>query len=270
MFRFRKSLMVFTIFAAAATPPRAAEPLTFYTEEWKPFNYLNDKNEIDGFTTAIIKKIAQNLGTETKTVLVPWSRALDTVQKTKGTAIYSIYRIPERENLFKWVGPIYQVDTMLWGLKSRKLPINSIEDAKGYRISVQASSAYAIALEKKGFDKDKLTLNYSQTDINMVLAGRADLVPLSLFSIGKLNDRAKEFSAGNPGAQNAVPQWQAYAVLASDSIYLGFNHDTPDELIDAWQKELINLKRMPFYKELEKNYILSIVNEAKGIQKAIQ
>jgi len=246
----------------------AAETLTFYTEEWKPFNFTNDRGEIDGFTTAIVKKIAENLETKTATVLLPWSRALDAAQQAKNRVIYSVYRIPERENLFKWVGPIYQVDTMLWGLKSKAFPINSIEDAKKYRISVQADSAYAIALEKKGFDKNKIELNYVQTDIRMVLGGRADLVPLSLFSIGKLNDRAKEFSETEPGVQKSIPQWMAYAVLSTDSVFLGFNKDTADEVVEAWQKELVKLKRVGFYSDMEKVYILPIVNEAKGRPKS--
>ena len=168
MWHNRKATIALAL-SVATLCASAGEALTAYTEEWRPFNFMNENNEIDGFTTAIVRKIAGDLDTKTDIQLVPWSRALDSTQRTKNSLIYSIYRVPERENLFKWVGPICQVDTVLRGIQDRDLPIKNIDDAKKFRITVQANSAYAVALENLGFNKNKLILDYAQTDIKMVL-----------------------------------------------------------------------------------------------------
>ncbi|QTN30385.1 transporter substrate-binding domain-containing protein [Rhodoferax sp. AJA081-3] len=129
MWPTRKGIIALAL-GVATLSASAGEALTAYTEEWRPFNFMNESNEIDGFTTAIVRKIAADLDTKTDIQLVPWSRALEFTQRNKNSLIYSIYRVPERESLFKWVGPIYQVDTMLWGIQDRDLSIKNIEDAK--------------------------------------------------------------------------------------------------------------------------------------------
>lgn len=244
----------------------AGEALTAYTEEWRPFNFMNESNEVDGFTTAIVRKIAGDLDAKIDFQLVPWSRALDLTQRDKNSLIYSIYRVPERENLFKWAGPIYQVDTVLWGILDRDLPIKNIEDAKKFRITVQANSAYAITLENLGFNKDKLILDYAQTDIKTVLRQQADLVPLSIFSIGKLNVQAVEYAQSPRGKSERPVQWRAYAPLSTANLYLAFNKETPDEVIAAWQSELNKLKKSALFRSLEKTHITPLLNEARGIR----
>jgi polar amino acid transport system substrate-binding protein len=265
MWPTRKGIIALAL-CIASLSASAGEALTAYTEEWRPFNFMNESNEVDGFTTAIVRKIAGDLDTRTDIQLVPWSRALDSTQRNKNSLIYSIYRVPERESLFKWVGPIYQVDTVLWGIQDRDLPIKNVEDAKKFRITVQANSAYAIALENLGFNKDKLILDYAQTDIKMVLRQQADLVPLSIFSIGKLNAQALEFSQSPRGKSGPAVQWKAYALLSTANLYLAFNKETPDEVIAAWQSELNKLKKTALFRSLEKTHISPLLNEARGIR----
>lgn len=243
------------------TPAQAGEPLSFFTEEWIPFNFATESGEVDGFTTAIVKRISQKLGTKVSIELQPWSRALKNAQSTKNSAIYSIYRNQEREKFFKWVGPLYQVETVLWGLKEKNLSIKTLEDAKKYTIAVQADSAYITALDKKGFDKKKVMAIYTTQEIEMVIRGVVDLVPLSILSIPKLNVRLKEQQT-KVGVGDV--HWRPYVTLFSDGLYLGFNIDTPDETISEWQKELDRLKASPFYKDLEKTHISPILNDANA------
>jgi len=250
---------MFFSMATLFTQAKAGEPLNFYTEEWIPFNYTNEAGNVDGYTTAIVKKIAQNLGTKVVIKLQPWSRALKSAQSAENKVIYSIYRTQERENLFKWVGPIHKVETVLWGLKENTFSIRNLEDAKKYKIAAQADSAYVTALENKGFDKSKILTNHATQEIEMVIRGVADLVPLSILSITKLNARAKE--QRRKGHAGNV-RWRPYTTLFSDDLYLGFNMETSDATVAEWQQELDRLKGSPFYKGLEKTYISPIVNEA--------
>lgn len=256
--RMRTFAMIFAM-ASLFTQARAGAPLHFYTEEWIPFNYTNEAGNIDGFTTAVVKKIAHNLGTKVEIEVQPWSRALQSAQSAENKVIYSVYRTPEREKLFKWVGPIHKVETVLWGLEESKLSIRNLEDAKQYKIAVQADSAYVTELEKKGFNKSKIVSNYATQEIEMVIRGTADLVPLSILSITKLNARTKDQQSKT---RIGSAHWKPYATLFSDELYLGFNLATPDATVAEWQKELNRLKDSSFYKDIEKTYVSPIVSEA--------
>ena len=241
-------------FSYASYASYADDKLIFLTEEWKPFNFKSNDKEVDGFTVEIVEKIANKLNQNISIDIFPWSRSYNTVLETKKHAIFSIYRTPERETLFKWVGPIYSVDAVLWGLESRKLEIDSLEDAKKYLIIVQKDSAYEEALKARGFKN--YILNAIRTDHKMVLLGRGDLVPLSTLSLDKLKQSAVD--AGMPNEK-----WKAYAVLYSKPVYIAFNINTPEHIIQAWQAELDKIKKDSFYSDIEAKFITPILNPKK-------
>lgn len=87
-------------------------------------------------------------------------------------------------------------------------------------------------------------------------------MPLSILSITKLNARTKKDQKLKGRTANV--HWKPYAHLFSDDLYLGFNIETPDEVVAEWQRELDKLKDSPFYKGIEKTYISPIVHEANA------
>ena len=59
-----------------------ASEVNFVTEVWKPFNFLNDSNQVTGFSTEIIQAISSKLNINPRISLQPWSRSyLDLKQK---------------------------------------------------------------------------------------------------------------------------------------------------------------------------------------------
>ncbi len=241
-----KSFVVLLLSLVLAGPVYAENKLIFLTEEWKPFSFSGQENAVDGFTTAIVKRIACLLGNDISIHVVPWSRAYATVKEKEHHAIFSLYRTKAREEHFKWVGPVYSVDTMLWGLQSRNLDIKDLEDAKKYKIIVQKDSAYEQFLIEKGFKN--YTLNPSRTDVYMVARGRGDLVPLSAFSVDKLKRSMADFVKPDD-------RWKAYTILHRKSLYIGFNKNTSDELVRQWQLELDYLKQHSIFSDLENRFI---------------
>lgn len=240
--------LMFLSFTYAA---QATTKIIFLTEEWKPFNFTSKEKDVVGFSVAIVEKIAKNLNTKISISIHPWSRAYYTALKNKDHAVFSMYRIKPREKLFKWVGPIYQVDTILWGLKSRNLKIKNLEDAKKYRIIVQSDSAYEYAIKERGFRN--YVVNSIQTDAYMVVIGRGDLLPLSAFSLEKLNKVAAD-------AGKSHEKWKDYAVLYSEPLYIGFNINTPDSVIKKWQAELEKIKKSPYFSKLKEKFIEPVIH----------
>ena len=60
----------------------------------------------------------------------PWARGYKMALNEPNTALYSTTRTPERETLFKWVGPLASNDWVMFGKKGTKIKLNNLEDAK--------------------------------------------------------------------------------------------------------------------------------------------
>lgn len=103
--------------------------IVWYTESYPPYNYRNNNGALDGLSIVLLKEMLKVLSTEEslKNVkLVPWARGYKIVS-THGlrNILFSTTRIPERENMFKWVGPIVSTRISVFGLKNSKLLTNT-------------------------------------------------------------------------------------------------------------------------------------------------
>jgi len=90
--------------------PVGSEPfkLTILTEQYPPFNYIED-GELQGLSYELLALMLADLD-QTELLdsiqLVPWSRGYQLVQHQPNTLLFSMVRSAERENLVAWVGPI--------------------------------------------------------------------------------------------------------------------------------------------------------------------
>jgi len=154
-----------------------AADLTYMTEEYPPFNYSKN-GKLMGVAVDLLRAIWLEMGVPEQEILVfPWARAYKMAQTKPGTVLFSTTRNPEREHLFKWVGPIKSNPIGLIAKKDRHIKIDSFRDAKNYKIGTIREDYSETALANKGFDLDsfertaKLISNIKKLDI-----GRIDLL----------------------------------------------------------------------------------------------
>ncbi len=115
----------------------------------------------------------------------PWARAYDEAKTTPGMLIYSMARLPEREDLFVWVVPVLQVRYGLWRLRSRtKVAPKSLEDAKQYRIGTHLNGSDDRLLRARGFtDASLLPDDQRSRTVAALMAGRIDMLSGSQLTI---------------------------------------------------------------------------------------
>ena len=102
--------------------------IEIYTENWPPLNFENG-GKITGFTTDIVREIQRRTKIKGEIKLLPWKRAYFNALNKKNALIYSIVRNPQREGLFRWVGPIYPRRVSLFKLKSRRdIIVKNVKD----------------------------------------------------------------------------------------------------------------------------------------------
>ncbi len=77
-------------------PQKKMRPLIFVCEDWKPFEYIENK-EVKGLDAEVVDIIMKRLAIPYEIKIYPWSRAWMMAQKGKADAVLSISYKPSRE-----------------------------------------------------------------------------------------------------------------------------------------------------------------------------
>lgn len=151
------SPLFYLLVAAALAAPiySAADPLRFVTEENPPYNYASKTVDgIAGISTDVVAEAARRANVPVVFERYPWARAYWLAQHEANVCIYSTVRSPERENQFRWLGPIA---FNRWALFSRSdFPhvLKSLQDARRFTIGGAQQDARALYLRGLGYKVD--------------------------------------------------------------------------------------------------------------------
>jgi polar amino acid transport system substrate-binding protein len=224
------------------------QTIQILTEDYPPYNYM-EKGQVTGFSTKIVEQVFLKAGIQGKPKLYPWARAYEMVLEKENTLIYTITRNSERENLFKWVGPLASRAIFLFNQKKRKdIEINSLEDAKKYIIGVTRDDGFSISLMKKGFEigKNIYPVSKEEQNIEKLFTGRIDLVGNVELYMGYIvkslgldfNKLAKVYE---------LPDKNAY--------YMALNKKTSDTIVNKLQHALDEIKQNGTYQNIADQYL---------------
>ena len=218
-------------------PLKAAE-FQIVTEDFPPMNYEDDGG-FKGISTDIVKAVMKRAGLPFNAALYPWARAYNMALKQKNVMIYSIAKTPERENHFRWIGPMYPFSESLFRLKKRgDIKVNSLEDAKAWRIGVVREYAVHQFLKGKGFkDDEELDPTSSQTlNLKKLFRGRVDLI------VGAAGDLAYRMNK-NPDLPPFEEIEEVFGLKeVFTEVYMAFGLKTPDETVNRVRTAFEQLK----------------------------
>lgn len=129
-----------------------AESLHLLIQEYAPFSYTEAKTgEIRGFVTDKIIEIMKRAGETPDINSTSLARGLNATLNDDNTCLFAFRRTPERENLFKWVGPLTNDNWVLYGRKNDSRVLKKFEDAKPYSIGSYKNAATGIQLTEQGY-----------------------------------------------------------------------------------------------------------------------
>lgn len=131
---------------------RAADPITFYTEEYPPYNFINEQGEIDGISTRLLQDALADIDQPVRFLLVPWARALSEAKLRPGNCVYSTARTPEREAMFRWVGPLVATEWAAFAVSGRGINATRLEELKGLRVGSFHEDAISNYVEDRGVE----------------------------------------------------------------------------------------------------------------------
>jgi len=150
----RNCLLLLTILLATH-PVYCSDKIRILTEQFNPLNYTvsgEDNGEIVGPAVDLVKAMMLESKLEYELSLVPWPRAVQTIDNFENVLVFSMARSADRENLYYWIGEIWQMKHYLYGLKRKaeQLPM-TLDQAKKFKISIPNKDVAHNFLVAQGF-----------------------------------------------------------------------------------------------------------------------
>lgn len=214
-----------------------AKNLVYITEQFPPFSYQED-GKLEGISVDLLEKMLSHMNAtlnRSEIKLLPWAQGYQMALQDNNTVLFSTGRIPEREALFKWVGPVSPIKVVLFAPKEKNIKINSPGDLGALKIGIVKDSAEEPLVIKAGANPDNLIVRNNTNELlDMLKAGAIDawaypdLVGIWLADKAGLN--ASEYEI-------------VYELEKETPLYYAFNRNTSDLTVQASQQALNQTKK---------------------------
>jgi len=222
-----------------------AAELFFYTENYAPYSYIDEKTgEPDGLSVEITREILNRVGADYEIKLVPWKRGFEATLLQGNSCLFTTGRTPERENKFHWVTPFATSDLVLFSMGYQALEVKSLRDAAKYRIGGYLADAAAKFLQQRNIEVETVTEN--KYNLAKLQNGRIDL-----WATGEINGLTI-------ARQMKVSNLKKSFVMDSMPSGIACNPTMNDDFILRMQKELDNLYRSGIVSKLYNKYLPGI------------
>lgn len=219
--------------------------LKVLTEENPPLNYTANK-KLTGMATEVVQEMGKRAKMKLDFEVMAWNKAYEKTQADKETCLYSTARLSNRENAFKWVGPIAVNKWGLFALGDFKQDIKSLNDAKPFRIGGVARDAKTEFLKQWGvtniFEIEDDRLNPGKLTLNRKETGKIDLWITSVASAKQVAARAK------------VPGVKLVYLAREEESYLACSPRTSADTLKALAGALDGMKKDGAYSKIVKAY----------------
>lgn len=225
--------LVLVVFQAHA----AEDEVFIYSEDYPPFNSYTNKIP-QGISVELLELMFQEMGAPFGIEVVqfgPWSRGYQRALTQKNSMLFSTYRTPAREKLFKWVGPI-------------------VSSQNGVIIRSDSEQDYSDYSRMKG-----LTIGVVKNDIGEILLKELNIPDLNIVYLFDPEKAARMLENGRLDAWaydvnvatdiqrrlGMLPEDYVVALPLGEisSLYFAFNIETDDNIVERYQQALNKAKQ---------------------------
>jgi polar amino acid transport system substrate-binding protein len=221
---------------AAHAADNADTSLVLLTENFPPYNMAkNGKNfaqdeNIHGIAVDIVREMFKRANINySLTLRFPWERIYKLALEKPGYGVFVMARLKDREQLFKWVGPIGPDDWIMLARADSKITLESLEEARKYKIGAYKGDAIAETLAKQGLKP--IVVLRDQDNAKKLVNGQIDL-----------------WATGDPAGrylarQDGITGLKTVLRFNSTELHLALNKDVPDEVVAKLQAALDQLRK---------------------------
>jgi polar amino acid transport system substrate-binding protein len=222
-----------------------AEPVSrmlyITTETAAPSSMQDSDGQVIGIATDKVRAALERAGLGYTIELLPWKRAYAAARTRPDACVYSTTRTPEREALFKWVGPTDSAEWVLMARADRRIGLRTLEDARPYRIGTYNGDARDAYLRSRGFRVDPAPF---------------DLVNPRKLLLGRIDLWAAALRAGSPVLEQNGWNGRIVPVLVFNrlDVFLACNRAVPDGVITRLNDAFASLERDGVLRRIERAY----------------
>lgn len=237
-----RTFLAFALCAAlfSGSAVRAEVPagysMVLLTENFPPYNMAsNDKNfaqedNIRGIATELVREMYRRAGIPySMTLRFPWDRIYKLALNNPGYGVFVTARLPEREQSFKWVGPLGPDDWIMLARADCPITLENLDQARPYRIGAYKGDAIAQSLAER--DMRPILALRDQDNARKLLDGQIDL-----WATGDPAGRYLARLEGINGLKTVLR-------FNSAELFLALNKETPPEVVERLQRALDDMRR---------------------------
>lgn len=219
------------LLAALSVWAKPFPKLSIYTEDWPPYQYEENK-QLKGISVDLLALMLKHVGS-TQTVsdmkIVPWARGMLLLKSEKNTVLFLTTRTAERNDQFKWVGPVFKNRSFIIALKSNHISIKNKDELRKLRSAAVRGDVSSAYLNKMGMPKQNLALaNNSSSVVRMLSFNRTDIII----------DNWDNFSSIVSELGLNISDFEVVGEAYADDVSYAFNIQTEDEVVERLQQAL--------------------------------
>lgn len=237
------------------TPSLEKISIQAYCEDYNPYNF-EENGVITGFSVDLLRAIGRQAKIDLTIELVPWKRYLKVVEKTPNTILFTATRNKNRENRFKWIGPIDGRTQKIFKLKELSsawnIKIDNTNNTAALE-SIHKAQYPIIAVSGDASEKNLTDQGYNvfsgpkpELNVKQFINERAPfIVNVDISLASKLKMENRSFS-----------EVESVAVFNDDySYFYMVNKETDTEIVYRLQKALDVLKYNGVYKSIRNKWL---------------
>ncbi|MGB1238689.1 MAG: substrate-binding periplasmic protein [Pseudomonadales bacterium] len=230
------TLLLYSLLATYTAAQTLQDTLVL-TEEYPPYNYLDEQGNLQGIAVDLLERAYRQGGVSfdrTHIRVQPWPRSYRQVQKGSNVMLFSMTRTPAREALFQWAGPISKTKVVLLAKRGRGIKIDTVDDLSGYVIGgIHNDIGVILVHELLNYKAEVLTTPHASSLAKMLHLKRIDLWAYEE-NAAKLFIQRSGFDPEN---------YEAVYTLSESELYYAFSLNTPASTVEQLQRALDSLKQ---------------------------
>ncbi len=212
------------------------EDALILTEDYRPYNYRNKQGMLSGVAVELLKKAFKVAGltlNHNNIRVQPWPRSYRQAKTGKNILLFSVFRVPFREKLFKWAGPILQSEVVLLAKKSRAISVSQVEDLDNYSIGgILEDIGYQLVHRMPNFQGSFISSPDPNSLVKMLAFERIDLLAYDQLSAKLVFEK-----------NNLNPKdYEAIYTLTQVPLYFAFSRHTDQKIVDQLQTAINTIK----------------------------
>ncbi|MGD9899409.1 MAG: transporter substrate-binding domain-containing protein [Calditrichaceae bacterium] len=171
-------ILAFTLLSFSPAPAQKNMTITAKGDHnYPPYEYLNDKNQPEGFNIDLIRAVADVMGFDLKLTLGPWNDVKSELEAGKIDMITGMYFTEDRDSVIDFTTPHIIVSHTIFVRKDS--PVNRLSDLKDKEVIVQNGDVMHEFAVKHNISGKLITVNDQIDALRLLASGQHDAALLA-------------------------------------------------------------------------------------------